>query len=50
MFIPVPPSLGTADGFFNKSNKVVMLCFLMEDAAEDVPYLKGTSVIMSQNA
>lgn len=29
---PVPPSLGTVDGFFNKTNKAAMLHYLMEDA------------------
>ena len=35
---PVPNSLGTAGGFFNKTNKAAMLRYLMEDAPEEVPY------------
>lgn len=35
---PVPYSLGTADGYFNKTNKAAMLQFLTEDETEEVPY------------
>jgi hypothetical protein len=35
---PVPHSLGTADGFFNKNHKAAMLHYFTEDAPEDVPY------------
>ena len=34
----VPNSLGTAGGFFNKTNQAAMLRYLMEDAPEEVPY------------
>ena len=47
---PVPPSLGTADGFFNKTNKAAMLHYLMEDAPEDVPYPKEAFYIQDGNA
>lgn len=36
--IPVPHSLGTVDRFFNKSNKAVMVHYLMEDDPEELPY------------
>ena len=35
---PVPPSLGTPDGFFAKTNKASMLHFLLDDAPKEVPY------------
>ena len=35
---PVPPSLGTPDGFFAKTNKASMLHFLLADTTEEVPY------------
>ena len=35
---PVPPSLGTLDGFFAKTNKASMLHFLLADTTEEVPY------------
>lgn len=41
----VPPSLGTADGFFAKSNKASMLHFLLEDSPEEVPYPKDAFYI-----
>ena len=47
---PVPHSLGTADGFFNKTNKATMLHFLMEDAPEDVPYPKDALHVQDGNA
>ncbi|KAK0148593.1 hypothetical protein N1851_011078 [Merluccius polli] len=47
---PVPPCLGTADGFFNKTNKAAMLHYLMEDAPEDVPYPKDAFYIQDGNA
>lgn len=47
---PVPRSLGTADGLFNKTNKAAMLHFLMEDAPEDVPYPKDALYIQDGNA
>ena len=47
---PVPHSLGTADGFFNKINKAAMLHFVMEDAPEDVPYPTNSFYIQDDNA
>lgn len=47
---PVPHSLGTADGFFNKTNKAAMLHCLMEDAPEDVPYPNEALYIQDGNA
>jgi hypothetical protein len=47
---PVPHSLGTADGFFNKTNKAAMLHFLMEDTPEEVPYPKDALYIQDGNA
>ena len=35
---PVPHCLGTADGFFAKTNKAKMGHYLLEDYIEDVPY------------
>ena len=48
--IPVPHSLGTADGFFNKTNKAAMLHYLMEDAPEEVPYPTDSIYIQAGNA
>ncbi|CAL8338486.1 unnamed protein product [Boreogadus saida] len=45
-----PPSLGTADGFFNKTNKAEMLHYLMEDAPGDVSYSKEAFYIQDGNA
>lgn len=37
--LPVPPSLGTPDGFFAKTNKATILHYLLEDITlEDLPY------------
>jgi len=47
---PVPHSLDTADGFFNKTNKAAMLHFLMEDAPEDVSYPTDSLYIQDGNA
>ena len=47
---PVPHSLGTTDGFFKKTNKAVLLHFLMEDAPDVVPYPKDTIHIQDGNA
>ena len=33
--MPVPPSLGTQDGFFSKTNKAAMLHYLLEDIDSD---------------
>lgn len=35
---PVPHSLGTPDGFFNKTNKASILHFVTDDVTDDVPY------------
>ena len=35
---PVPHSLGTPDGFFNKTSKAAMLHYMMDDAPEEVIY------------
>ena len=47
---PVPHSLGTADGFFNKTNKSAMPHNLMEDAPEEVPYPTESLYIQDGNA
>lgn len=47
---PVPHSLGTSDGFFNKTNKAAMLHYLMEDAPEEVPYPTDSLYIQDGNA
>ena len=47
---PVPHSLGTADGFFNKTNKAAMLHYLMKDAPEEVPYPTEGPYIQDENA
>ena len=33
--LPVPPSLGTPDGFFTKTNKAAILHYPLEDATSD---------------
>ena len=47
---PVPHSLGTADGFFNKTNKAAMLHYLMEDHLEDISDPEGAFYIQDGNA
>ena len=47
---PVPHSLGTADGYFNKTNKATLLHFLMEDDPAEVPYPKDAFYIQDGNA
>lgn len=47
---PVPHSLGTADRYFNKTNKSTMLHYLLEDSSEDVPYPKDALHIQDGNA
>lgn len=42
---PVPPSIGTPDGFFAKTNKASMLHFLLADTTEEVPYPKDAIYI-----
>ena len=39
---PVPHTLDTADGFFNKTHKATMLHFLLEDDVDEVTYTKDT--------
>ena len=44
--MPVPPSLGTPDGFFSKTTKANMLHYLLEDVTpEDLLYPKDALVI-----
>uniref|UniRef100_UPI0035902182 uncharacterized protein isoform X2 n=1 Tax=Myxine glutinosa TaxID=7769 RepID=UPI0035902182 len=44
--MPVPPSLGTPDGFFSKTNKASILHYLLEDTIpEDPPYPKDALFI-----
>lgn len=48
---PVPHSLGTADGFFNKTNKAAMLHFLLEDFPDNgVSQPKDALFIQDGNA
>lgn len=47
---PVPHTLGTADGFFNKTNKASVLHFLLEDAPKDVSYPADALYIQDGNA
>lgn len=47
---PVPHSLGTADGFFDKTNKASLLHFLVEDIQEVVTYPKDSLHIQDGNA
>ena len=44
--LPVPPSLGTQDGFFSKTNKATFLHHLLEDVnREDLTYPKDALFI-----
>ena len=47
-FTPVPTSLGTADGFFAKTNKASMLHFLFDD--DEVPYPQDALYFQDGNA
>ena len=47
---PVPPSYGTADGFFNKNNKAALLHFFTDDNQEDISYPKCALHIQDGNA
>ena len=47
---PVPPCLGTPDGYFAKSNKATMLHYLLTDHTEEVPYPKDALHIQDGNA
>ena len=44
--VPVPPSLGTPDGYFAKTNKAAILHYLLEDITqEDLTYPMGSLFI-----
>ncbi|XP_068248000.1 uncharacterized protein [Palaemon carinicauda] len=44
--MPVPPSIGTSDGFFAKTNKATILHYLMEEFNQDeLPYPKDALFI-----
>ena len=47
---PVAPSLGTADGSFNKNNKGALLHFFTDDNQEDISYPKCALQIQDGNA
>ena len=47
---PVTPSLGTADGFFNKTNKAALLHFFTDNNQEDISYPKCALHIQDGNA
>ena len=47
---PVPPSHGTVDGFFNKTNKAALLHFFTDDNQEDISYPKCALHIQDGNA
>ena len=47
---PVPPSRGTPDGFFSKTNKSKMLQFLMDDTLDNEALPKDAMYIQDGNA
>ena len=47
---PVPHTLHTADGFFNKTNKASVLHYLLEDDVDEVTYPKDALYIQDGNA
>ena len=47
---PVPPFLGTPDGFFAKTNKASMLHYLLTDHTDEVPFPKDALHIQDGNA
>ena len=47
---PVPHSLGTPDGFFNKTNKAAMLHYLIDDTPEEVVVPANSMYIQDGNA
>ena len=47
---PVPPSLGTADGFFNKTNKATLLHAILDDVPEHIAYPDDALFIQDGNA
>lgn len=48
--LPVPHALGSADGFFAKTNKATILHYLLQDRDEEVTYPKDTLFIQDGNA
>ena len=47
---PAPHNLGTADGYFNKTNKAAMLHYLIKDAPKEGPYPTDNLYIQNSNA
>ena len=47
---PVPHSLGTPDGFLNKTNKAAMMHFMLEDVSKEVTYPTESIFIQDGNA
>ena len=49
-WFPVPPSLRTLGGFFNKTNKASILHALVEKYEEEIPFPRDAICIMDGNA
>ena len=47
---PVPPSLGTADGFFYKTNKDALLPAILDDVPDNITYPDDALSIQDENA
>ena len=47
---PVPHSLGTPDGFLNKTNKAGMMHFMLEEVSEEVTYPTESILIQDGHA
>ena len=47
---PVPPSLGTADGFFYKTNKAALLHAILDDVPDNIAYPDDALSIQDGNA
>ena len=47
---PLPHSLGTPDGFLNKTNKAAIMHFILEDVSEEVTYPTESIFIQDGNA
>ena len=47
---PIPHSLDTPDGFFNKTNKATMLHYLLNDVPDNVQYPSDSIFIQDGNA
>ena len=47
---PVPPSLGTADGLFNKTNKAAFLHTILVDEPDNIAYPNDALFIQDGNA